>query len=140
MRYPPCGPLHPSQCQIIRPNAPAVVAGQQQGFLLRGLGPGLLLHIHTHCTIIPILSFLNPSPALGGGWYIQVRTPEVMGPACRTWIQAHPAVPYPQLRAVPAGVPERNPGTRLPSSPLRASWASHIPETERRSSGDPQLL
>lgn len=64
-----------------RPNAPAVVAGQQ-GFLLRGLGPGLLLHIHTHCTIIPIF-FPGILPCPGGSWHIQVRTPEAVGPACR---------------------------------------------------------
>lgn len=46
-----------------RTNAPAVVAGQQ-GLLLRGLGPGLLLHTHTCCTIILILFSLEFSPAL----------------------------------------------------------------------------
>ena len=125
-----------------RPNAPAVVAGQW-GFLLRGLRPGLLLQTHTHTATAQSFSSCFPwNPPLP--WR---RLPHPggdtrsCGSCMQDVIQAHPVSGYPQLCAVPTGAPKRNPGTCLPSSPLRASTGlPAVSETERQSSGIRQLL
>lgn len=119
---------------------PAVVAGQWGlRSLLRGAGTRHSsaythpLHNHSH------LVFPGITPCPGGGWHIQVRTPEAVGPACRTWSKLIQCLAILSSVLCPWECREKS-WDLSAQQPLEQGWGFPATWDWRRSSGIHQLL